>query len=565
MMTRMFKRFYNLFLFFFLILQLQCSYETENFTAKYEAYITNNKAKVMGISIIKKEKDCIDFAIKGNEEAKKLDLENPVANDYFLKAIKKAQRNSNKTLEIWTKYQYASYLYQYRNMPKSLPIVIDLQKLLEEEKEIIDPGETYKFMGFYLYTIQQFEESIVFLKKSIEKIKEEEKSVLYDNIGLAYYKLKQPKLAIENYEKAKILAIKYDNQTRLAKVYGNISQLYLDNKEFIKAIGFLKKDIEISQESNAVQNTMYALIRLSNAYIRNSQIAEAENTLVEAEKIAKSKTYYKSSELEIAELQKEIAEINKNDEQELYYRKKIDRLEKELKSTDSPDTITESQYSAQIATINLQKEKEKLKVIETKFKYNILAIILVFVVVISILVFIGINRKLKIKQTAHKNLLLSSEIEKINSEKKLNDAEHSLESYRDYLNEKNSQINKLNSQILVLENGNSLQKNENMRDLQSLLASHLMTDENWYKFKKAFISTYPDYYEYLQENYDELTESNLRLIILMKLDINTKEITNLLGISADAVKKAKQRLKKKLGEKYDALLEINSKANNTKL
>jgi uncharacterized protein YeaC (DUF1315 family) len=104
-----------------------------------------------------------------------------------------------------------------------------------------------------------------------------------------------------------------------------------------------------------------------------------------------------------------------------------------------------------------------------------------------------------------------------------------------------------------------------MRDLQSLLASHLMTDENWYKFKKAFISTYPDYYEYLQENYDELTESNLRLIILMKLDINTKEITNLLGISADAVKKAKQRLKKKLGEKYDALLEINSKANNTKL
>ena len=44
--------------------------------------------------------------------------------------------------------------------------------------------------------------------------------------------------------------------------------------------------------------------------------------------------------------------------------------------------------------------------------------------------------------------------------------------------------------------------------------------------------------------------------MLQKLDFNNYEMSNLLGVTIDAIKKSKQRLKKKLGDKYDLLFEI---------
>lgn len=46
---------------------------------------------------------------------------------------------------------------------------------------------------------------------------------------------------------------------------------------------------------------------------------------------------------------------------------------------------------------------------------------------------------------------------------------------------------------------------------------------------------------------------------MKKLDFTNTEISELLGITLDAVKKSNQRMKKKLGDRYDELTEIISK------
>ncbi|MGN7810856.1 hypothetical protein [Flavobacterium sp. 22076] len=89
-----------------------------------------------------------------------------------------------------------------------------------------------------------------------------------------------------------------------------------------------------------------------------------------------------------------------------------------------------------------------------------------------------------------------------------------------------------------------------------MLSTHLMTDENWNAFKREFINQHTDFYNAIMENFPELKESNLKIIMLQKLDFNNYEMSNLLGVTIDAVKKSKQRLKKKLGDKYDLLFEI---------
>ena len=54
-----------------------------------------------------------------------------------------------------------------------------------------------------------------------------------------------------------------------------------------------------------------------------------------------------------------------------------------------------------------------------------------------------------------------------------------------------------------------------------------------------------DFYVNTVKKYPNLTESNLRLVMLVKMGFTNSNIANLLGVTIDGVKKAKQRLKKK--------------------
>lgn len=71
-----------------------------------------------------------------------------------------------------------------------------------------------------------------------------------------------------------------------------------------------------------------------------------------------------------------------------------------------------------------------------------------------------------------------------------------------------------------------------------------MTDENWRAFKQEFKKQQSIFYECLTQNSPELKESNLKIIMLQKLEFTNYEISLLLGVTIEAVKKSKQQLKK---------------------
>lgn len=58
----------------------------------------------------------------------------------------------------------------------------------------------------------------------------------------------------------------------------------------------------------------------------------------------------------------------------------------------------------------------------------------------------------------------------------------------------------------------------------------------------------------VQQQYPNITSNDLRLMALMKMNLSSKEIANILNISGDGVKKARHRLRKKIGlEPTDSL------------
>lgn len=87
--------------------------------------------------------------------------------------------------------------------------------------------------------------------------------------------------------------------------------------------------------------------------------------------------------------------------------------------------------------------------------------------------------------------------------------------------------------------------------MRSLQQSVLLTEKDWIDFKEIFEQVFPHFFKNLDRKYPDLTAGEVRLAALEKLNLTDKIKGNMLGISADSVKKTRYRLRKK----YPTLIE----------
>ncbi|MEM1123747.1 MAG: hypothetical protein AAGJ18_25135, partial [Bacteroidota bacterium] len=71
--------------------------------------------------------------------------------------------------------------------------------------------------------------------------------------------------------------------------------------------------------------------------------------------------------------------------------------------------------------------------------------------------------------------------------------------------------------------------------------------QNWDEFETRFTSVNKDFYKNLNRQHPKLSRGDLRLCALIKLNLTSKEMAKLLGISLESVHTNRYRLRKKLG------------------
>jgi DNA-binding CsgD family transcriptional regulator len=79
----------------------------------------------------------------------------------------------------------------------------------------------------------------------------------------------------------------------------------------------------------------------------------------------------------------------------------------------------------------------------------------------------------------------------------------------------------------------------------------ILTNSDWQSFKDYFEKVHPNFNAKLRKEFPTITESEERLFLLVKLNLRTKEIASILGISNDSVKKNRNRLRKRLSLNAD--------------
>lgn len=187
----------------------------------------------------------------------------------------------------------------------------------------------------------------------------------------------------------------------------------------------------------------------------------------------------------------------------------------------------------------LQKEKNLIT-----NRWLTLALGLFLIIIIGILIYD--NQKRKHRQETE---LLITEDELRKAEIKimtevLAHNQQKLSAYTDHLLKKNELVGELQDKVkTAVSDEDSIAASKLLNNISSV---RILTEDDWEEFKLLFDGVHRGLLERLLSEFQNLTLAEQRLFLLMKLEMSTKQIANILGVSPESVKKGRYRLKKKL-------------------
>lgn len=460
-------------------------------------------------------------------------------------------RDGNKAFQAWLQTQAGFYFYSFSHYDRALPYFVQARRIMdnfpEDKNHLPLIGEIYMKNAFFAGTIDNDAQALSYLEIALKYTPETSRNygTILTAFGLHYFRQGLFDNAMEYHQKSMVSALNVNDSIRYAKALGEIAQISRERKEYAKAIKLLKEDIEISKRHRDERNTMFAQIQLGKLYLLQNDIIMAEETLNEANEFATSKSYLKGFEYQITEVLIQIARLKNDDRNELGLWRKLKNLESILTETDGEIAVKRVNLKSQKDQFDYQLQLEKSKREQEALMKIAFGIIAVLLMLGLVLLYVALKRKLKIRESEYKKKVISLQLEKANSEMRLMETNNSLLAYQTYLLEKNEQISSLENEIKMIAGSSSFGLEKSNRELKKLLESHLMTDENWLTFKNTFIREDYKTYRNILDNFPGITESALRIELLQTLGLNNAETARVLGITVDAVKKSKQRLRKK--------------------
>ena len=104
---------------------------------------------------------------------------------------------------------------------------------------------------------------------------------------------------------------------------------------------------------------------------------------------------------------------------------------------------------------------------------------------------------------------------------------------------------KLQKEIQRSSTNSGLEKTD-ILGVFKLLENSLSNESDWQDFKSKFEKLNPNFHNNLISKHQNLSKSEIRLLTLIKINYSQKEIAGILNIEPDSVKKAKNRVRKKL-------------------
>ncbi|NVO20029.1 MAG: tetratricopeptide repeat protein [Bacteroidetes bacterium] len=466
---------------------------------------------------------------------------------YSLSDLKNAMETALKAKEICEK----------NDLKLDLAIALDAIGMI-----YYDIGDKKKCSQYYFQSLKYYEASSykVGIAKSLSRI------------GILYLDQKDYKTALGYFNKSLVIAKELNVQDGIASILNNIANIYIGLEDNNKALEILSESLKFSVESknpNMVASnyvnkgkvyynlkeypsalkydqlalklfdTLGNLNRQATCHIRIGEVELAlkqyDLSLVNASTALKIGTEqgFKQIMYESSQLLHKIY-LARNDIVSAY---KYTILENQWK-----DSLALNEKAKNLASLELQYQfdKREQQELAARQRRTIFAVGVIAFLVLGIIIILLILNQLRLKAK-------KSRLEKISLEKELDFKKKELTFNVMSLMKQNEMLAEISRKIIQIQKE---AEHEETRDALKKVGKEIQKsseDETLKEFSLRFKEVHKDFYDALLHKFPDLTPSELKLCAFLKLNMTTKEISELTGQRLNTLENARYRLRMKLG------------------
>lgn len=525
---------------------------------------------------------------------------------YFLDEAENLSQNINYQKGLGDVYFYRSRVYYYKDeydislkyLKKSKTIYTKIQSTEGLSRYYFGLGSIENLYGNYIEAIKAFQNALIVNKHNIDlrwtsvimnslasvnlrqknynialdyankalKIKKElgveiEISNALSMVGRIYKELNDLDTAEKLNLDALELRKKLNDERRIANSLYELAKINIIKTKYEKAITQLNESLDIYKKLEEKTGIVIALIELSKAYQLNGQQNKSGFSIEKALEIA-NKTRNNSL---IKNTIKQYSEYhaNNNDFEKAYkYHLKYSKIKDSLSNINKNRIFNELEMKYQTA-----KKNSEIEILNNKNniqkKNNIILILstltLLFLSALLYYFYYSKSQKLQIKSELFnkEKIIHKQDVEIKENESKL--LKEQLESKNREITSRVLSMIKTNEMldniaIKLIELNKTIKNNKaSTKQINRIIREieHQSGEQLWEDFNITFQGVHTQFYDKLFDINPDLTATEIKMASLLKLNLNTKEISAITFKSESSIKSTRFRLRKKLGLSSD--------------
>jgi len=422
---------------------------------------------------------------------------------------------------------------------KALPFVMALEKMLDSpaiQSKLTQLDQKHHALAQYYYRLKKHDLAIFYNKKVLEfpesHFPVERKLNRLNTIALSYKELGQYDEAIRCYDEVIGQSIEVGNQDWEYIAKGNKGMVMLELGRLDEAEALLEEDFQGSLLTGQDLSALNASVALAKLMLKSKNLERARKYLETADSI--SDTLWTLQETILT--WSDYFVLAGDWQQAYFFRKRAHEMED---SVNQKATTREFYRAREQHALFRQKEvmNQTLLAQETARKAaqrNFIISICILALIIS-----GFSVLFYLKSR-------EQQIIQRHLQERLAENREELDRYVKRLQHHNE------LSLGIEEHIRSVSPNIDQETIRALLLQFTFSkEEDWEQFKNLFGEVHRDFLNHLQQQSFSLTPGEIRLLVLLKLEFNNREIACTLGISLEGVKKSKQRLRKKIQDTTD--------------
>lgn len=461
---------------------------------------------------------------------------------YYNQAVNYAQKNGLKLEEGICLQRNALYYAIFKHNTIACQYFLNAQEIFEKigYNNVPDIALYLWQFGEFYYSIGDYDESKSYLTQALKyNIPNLRRKISITNtIGLIYRHYEQYPQALSIFKQILAMATAGNDTVWTGIAKGNIGSVYFMQKQFATALPYIQTDYQQSLKYGETHNAVIALLRLAHISLETGDLKKAISQLTDAEALLmRDKRDILKYKTDLYKLKAIYYERVNDLRQALAFAKQYEA---------SKDSLIKQDNIAAVDRVGLRWVKDKHLIqldmlrADARLATSQLAFIIVILVLLLIMAVVIYRRRI-VQAKKDRELLIS---QKSNIDEDLKNATSTLAVYTERLKNKNEVIEHFSKKIDQLQT--HAHDEAEIEQLNSLMQNHIMTDETWAEFKKLFSKVHVKFFYNLAASYPKLSVTDIRLLSLIKLGLNNREMANMLGITIEGIKKAKQRLRKKM-------------------